>query len=172
MLPTLTADKLLARDQRLAFDCVRGFLALMLVVLHMGQHHIGVLPEAWMHQRLISVGMFFTLSGFLVTRSVLQKPVFDRLSFAKARVKRIYPAYLICILFALGISDARDLLEKPIGWTAAISSLISHCLMHGSMASPPVFSHHSGRSRMSGVSMPSSSAWQVCCAPRAGGCRC
>jgi len=144
MSPSPTADLHLLRDQRTAFDCVRGVLAFMLVILHMGQLDIGVLPDAWMHQRLISVGIFFTLSGFLVTRSMLLKPSFDRLAFAKARVQRIYPSYLLCLFFALTISDANDLFGVPVG--AAVGNLLSHLTLthawfdgHSSGILPPLW---------------------------------
>jgi len=124
MTPPPSAGSLLARDQRTTFDCLRGILALMLVVLHMGQLDIGVLPDAWMHQRLISVGIFFTLSGFLVTRSVLRTPVFDHWGFAKGRVQRIAPPYLLCVFFALTVTDAGELLGAPLGWS--LGNLFSH----------------------------------------------
>lgn len=122
--PSAALNSRLSSDRRFTFDCLRGALAFLLVLLHMAQMDLVPLPQAWTHQRLISVGLFFTLSGFLVTWSMLQKPTFDRLAFAKARVQRIAPSYLLCILFALTISDASELFNKPLGW--AMGNLFSH----------------------------------------------
>jgi peptidoglycan/LPS O-acetylase OafA/YrhL len=46
-----------------------------------------------------AVYVFFAISGFLVTASVLRKPGFRR--YAWHRFRRIYPAYLLCILLSV-----------------------------------------------------------------------
>lgn len=122
--PAFVARPSLQADQHLAFDALRGFIALLLVLLHMSQARIEALPTGWMHQRLVSVAIFFTLSGFLVTRSVLRGGVFDRSSFAWARCRRILPPYFILLFFTIAVVDADDLIEKPLGW--AMGNLASH----------------------------------------------
>lgn len=117
----------LQADQHVAFDALRGLLALMLVLLHMSQSRIEALPTGWMHQRLVSVALFFTLSGFLVTRSVLRGASFDRRSFTWARCRRILPPYFILLFFAIAVVDADDLIEKPLGW--AMGNLASHATL-------------------------------------------
>jgi peptidoglycan/LPS O-acetylase OafA/YrhL len=47
----------------------------------------------------VAVLLFFAISGFLVTSSYLRHP--NLLRFVAARVLRIYPAYVICLIVAL-----------------------------------------------------------------------
>ncbi|MGB0132316.1 acyltransferase family protein [Dokdonella sp.] len=49
----------------------------------------------------IGVCVFFALSGCLITRSWLRNPRIFR--FIRARILRIYPAYLVCLLLTVGL---------------------------------------------------------------------
>lgn len=103
--------------QRLSFDSLRGLIALLLVVQHMGQCGFSVVPQAYTHQRFVSVAIFFTLSGFLITRSVLRPAVFVPPDFLRGRVRRIFPPYLICLLFMVVMVEPGFLLHDPAGVT-------------------------------------------------------
>ncbi|MEP6881735.1 MAG: acyltransferase family protein [Dokdonella sp.] len=52
----------------------------------------------------VGVCIFFALSGCLISRSWLRSPSLMR--FAGARLLRIYPAYLICLLLCVGLFGA------------------------------------------------------------------
>lgn len=49
----------------------------------------------------VAVLLFFAISGFLVTNSYLRQPRLPR--FAAARVLRIYPAYVVCLLVTVAL---------------------------------------------------------------------
>ena len=49
----------------------------------------------------VAVLLFFAISGFLVTNSYLRRP--HLLRFAAARVLRIYPAYIVCLLVTVAL---------------------------------------------------------------------
>lgn len=74
--PDAIDDPGLAR--RVAFDSLRGVLALLLVLLHMAQQHITVLPQALTHQCQISVR--------IPTHSSLARSFGD--SFSETRMMR------------------------------------------------------------------------------------
>ena len=69
----------------------------------------------------ISVDLFFILSGFLVTRSFMQRDRFGE--FFVARALRIYPALIVCVLFCVVLGacistlPAFDYLASRKTWT-------------------------------------------------------
>lgn len=76
-----------------ALDGLRG-IAIMLV---MGYHFGGILPWGW-----IGVDLFFVLSGFLITRVLIARPlnIKSLLIFYWNRIVRILPAcYLVLFIF-------------------------------------------------------------------------
>ncbi|MFM7180055.1 MAG: acyltransferase family protein [Verrucomicrobiales bacterium] len=113
-----------SQARRVAFDSLRGVLALLLVLLHMGQQRIAVIPQNFTHQRQLSVGIFFTISGFFVAYSLLKKPEFDRPGFIRSRCRRILPAYFACLLVSIGMVSADVIIGDPPG--EALGNLLSH----------------------------------------------
>jgi len=51
----------------------------------------------------IGVSLFFVLSGFCIHLAFLRKPTFSLGKFYRARFWRIYPAYLLALLFCAGL---------------------------------------------------------------------
>lgn len=45
----------------------------------------------------LGVELFYVLSGYFITKAILSPSQFDPTQFLKARVTRIYPAYLVCL---------------------------------------------------------------------------
>ncbi|WP_284361230.1 acyltransferase family protein, partial [Candidatus Phycosocius spiralis] len=85
------------------FDGVRIVLAFIVVFAHLAS-----LTQAPEFSRFLllfnsdfAVKGFFSISGFLVTQSYLNSTT--KLDFARKRIRRIYPAYVIAILLCLMI---------------------------------------------------------------------
>ncbi len=55
----------------------------------------------------VGVSLFFVLSGFCIHLAFLRKPVFSPGAFYRARFRRIYPAYLLALLFFAVLEHAR-----------------------------------------------------------------
>lgn len=111
-------------------DLLRGGLAIMVLVAHALEStlllvKVSALPN-WMAVTLGHGGFwvngFFVLSGFCIHRSIMAQRIQDTrpwaVSYAMARLTRLYPLYLIALVLALMIS----------GWPGG-GSLISHLLM-------------------------------------------
>lgn len=68
----------------------------------------------------LGVGVFFVLSGFLVTQSWLARP--SVVPYAAARVLRIYPALVAATIFTMVVAGAtgalpwREYLASPVTW--------------------------------------------------------
>ncbi len=124
-MTTLLPPRLaLSTAQRLSFDSLRGLIAFLLVIQHMGQCGFAVVPPGYTHQRLVSVAIFFTLSGFLITRCVLQPAVFQPWNFMKRRAARIFPPYLICLLFMVLLFAPSFLVNESLSDT--LGNVASH----------------------------------------------
>ncbi len=97
------------------FDAIRLAAASQVVLLHAIVHlHLPVHPVARdLLERVPGVPIFFVLSGFLVSQSYERSPSLG--VYAWHRVRRIYPALLVCLAvslasaFAVGfrVSDGR-----------------------------------------------------------------
>lgn len=68
-----------------ALDGVRGIAALAVMAFH-----LGLLPIGWM-----GVQVFFVLSGYLITKSLIDRPGRPLLSFYGARASRLLPVMLV-----------------------------------------------------------------------------
>ena len=85
-----------------AFAFLRLTLALLVVVSHcfrlggFGSDPLAKVAGAQHTIGLVSVGMFFVLSGFLISRSALRSA--STVRFLWHRVLRIFPGYWICLL--------------------------------------------------------------------------
>lgn len=83
---------------------LRFFAALHVVMYHLGQAHLGWAP-AWIRNiaatGYVSVGLFFVLSGFILTYTYADPETGfrgERRDYLRARVARIYPVYLLSLL--------------------------------------------------------------------------
>lgn len=91
---------------RPALDGVRG-LAILLVLLD----HVGLLPGAGP----VGVTVFFTLSGFLITRVIIEAREAGRWSFGwffGNRMARLFPALAVCVT---GVTAWWVLSGRPVG---------------------------------------------------------
>ncbi|WP_088330116.1 acyltransferase [Lacimicrobium sp. SS2-24] len=52
----------------------------------------------------LGVDLFFVLSGYLIYGSVLDKKIFSSLSYAKRRIQRIYPTFLVVFIVYIVLS--------------------------------------------------------------------
>lgn len=89
-------------------DGLRAIAVLMVLVNH--------LRSDWLPGGFVGVDVFFVLSGFVVTRSLLQRPsqgmARDLAGFYARRVVRILPALLVCVV----ITAACSVLLIPEAW--------------------------------------------------------
>ncbi|MGL4233588.1 MAG: acyltransferase family protein [Casimicrobium sp.] len=65
-----------------------------------------------------AVACFFIVSGYLVTRSFTERAIDPRgvISFVTARVLRIFPAYIVCLVFTLFLGAAVTTLSATDYW--------------------------------------------------------
>lgn len=123
------------RVRLVGLDGVRGFLALCVIVVHVTAHfspsilratHVEVLGQA--------IVVFFVMSGMLIymqfAKAILagQDPLAPLRGYLKARVLRIFPAYLLIftianVLGALYVDNAMVVQSRgSVGGTGAITS--------------------------------------------------
>lgn len=76
----------------------------------------------------VAVLLFFAISGFLVTSSYLRQP--QLLRFVAARVLRIYPAYVICLVVALLVTGLcftslprAEFFASPVTWSYLLHNM-------------------------------------------------
>lgn len=84
------------------FDLLRLLAALLVVIGHMNYTYFGK-PSDWFswlsgiqHGAFLGVGIFFAISGYLVTQSRWRSN--SIVSFAWKRALRIFPALIVCVL--------------------------------------------------------------------------
>ena len=104
------------------FDLIRLFAAAQVVIVH-GVDHLGVRGVDRFID-LISyfpgVPIFFTISGFLISKSWERSP--DYKSYFRNRLLRIYPALWVCLFFTITIfitSGVRFDFGEFAAWLAA-----------------------------------------------------
>lgn len=94
-----------------SLDALRGVAVLAVVGYHMTTSPALVELFSPVAKTLLSMGglgveLFYVLSGYFITKSVLGMPEFDQAQFLQARVRRIYPAYLVCLAVCLAVAVA------------------------------------------------------------------
>ncbi len=95
-------------------DAWRGFAALWVVMLHVSLVGIPAPIYAFSQFGLLGVPMFFVISGYCIASAAVRslnapQPVAH---FLRARVRRIYPPYILASLVAAGLSAALSLLIR------------------------------------------------------------
>jgi len=105
------------------FDLIRLFAALQ-VVVHHSMTHFGVNTNSAFYELsniLPGVPIFFFISGFLISKSYEKNHAL--VEYAQNRVLRIFPALIVCTLFAVGsvyitgyFSDKHISLIKMLIW--------------------------------------------------------
>jgi peptidoglycan/LPS O-acetylase OafA/YrhL len=89
------------QKHRLDFEFLRGFAVLIVFLFH---YNKPIFPFYF-----VGVDIFFLISGYVITQSILQKNNFNLFEFYVKRIKRIYPALffilLVFILYYLFLHD-------------------------------------------------------------------
>lgn len=113
-----------------AVDSLRGIAAAMVVLYHMDQCGMSIFPRSVVVLGALGVNLFFTLSGFLIARSVLLPATFSHRRFLSNRSLRILPNYFVCCLIMLLVVEPRTLAHAT--FSELMFDLASHAtLMHG-----------------------------------------
>jgi len=82
------------KNKRLDFEFLRGFSVIIVFLFHYNNQ---VFPYYF-----VGVDLFFLISGYVITKSILLKKNFNLFEFYLKRIKRIYPALItILIIFFL-----------------------------------------------------------------------
>lgn len=112
------------------FDIVRVSLAFIVVLGHLSS--LTQSPELTFFSSIFNsdfaVKGFFSISGFLVTKSYLSNNNIS--TYANKRFRRIYPAYIVCILFCilLGACCTTLSLAEFVTHYATLKYLISNAI--------------------------------------------
>jgi peptidoglycan/LPS O-acetylase OafA/YrhL len=98
------------KDRNLLIDCIRGFSILIVIAQHGALDALPaqyLIPIRYIVKGYYGVVIFFTISGFLITRNALRR--YDRLSridfgqFYAMRVARIIPCLLLFLTTMVGL---------------------------------------------------------------------
>lgn len=95
-----------------ALDAVRALAAIAVVAAHVFQlFALRGVYIGWARPGDVGVYVFFVLSGFLITRSVLQPTRFSTRSYLIRRAARLLPLYYLSLLLSLTLVDPTPLLS-------------------------------------------------------------
>lgn len=107
-------------------DALRGIAALLVIWLHVSEVFVRISPEtaaqgtalydvAWsVDVGKIGVVIFFSISGFVICRSLNGDIIKGSKKFLIRRLLRLYPAFWVSIV--LGLFSIWWLFDKPFGW--------------------------------------------------------
>ncbi len=108
MLPAARLNTLLQRNQN-SLDFIRFVAAIMVIFSHAFPLSLGMDfqrydPMVWLTNSqatsgTVAVNIFFVISGFLITASMVQSQ--NALTYLKARFLRIYPGLLVVVLLTM-----------------------------------------------------------------------
>lgn len=78
----------------------------------------------------IGVDLFFVLSGYLIYGTVISKPTFAPVNYAKRRIQRIYPTFLFVLALYLILSFVFPNESKlPQGLTSSVIYIVQNALL-------------------------------------------
>ena len=122
-------------------------IAVTAVVLY----HLGI---AWIPGGFLGVDLFFVISGYVITRLILdsinQSSALDLRAFYAARLRRIYPAFIfmvVCTIIFIGVwapeAIKRFLSDLPYALTGSINWLLvaRHQDYFEAVGRPPLLQH-------------------------------
>ena len=105
-----------------ALDGLRGIAVLLVLAVH-SEHPIS--HKAWLSWGWIGVDLFFVLSGFLITRILLNARASERYfkSFYVRRILRIWPVYFSFLLFVYACARTGLVREhiSGVGWASLLT---------------------------------------------------
>ena len=117
-------------NRSVALDACRGVAVLAVLAYHLKE--FGFYPSLpapftiWPACGMFGVDLFYVLSGFFITQAIIRPKTWQQGVFLRARISRIYPAYL----FSLFIVVAARIGE---GAVAISPNLITNILLHVTM---------------------------------------
>lgn len=98
-------------------DGLRALAVLAVILNH--------LNPAWLPGGWLGVDIFFVISGYVITRSLAERPCSDgralALNFWRRRIQRLLPALIVCVLLtslALRLVDPSPGQRLGVGWRA------------------------------------------------------
>ena len=83
-----------------ALTGLRTLLALSIVFFHFTPPHMGLLYPI-IDNGFVFVGFFFLMSGYILSYNYAERPNLDKRDFWVARFSRLYPVYLLALVFSL-----------------------------------------------------------------------
>ncbi len=120
--------------QKNAFGFLRLFLAVAVIVGHcypvagLEGEPVGVLTDGRHHLGSLAVGMFFVLSGFLITRSAVRSPALGR--FVWHRFLRIFPGYWVCLVVSAFVIAPVMVMSEGGDWATPIFAVKNSALRY------------------------------------------
>lgn len=120
-----------------ALDGLRGLGALLVMVVHYIYRGPSLYPEIGQPIEGVqfisyAIGMFFVVSGFVITMSLRSTTV---TRFAASRAIRLYPAYWACLLITFGVVAVAGLPGREVTLSEA---LINLTMLQSYLGVPPV----------------------------------
>lgn len=122
----------------LPMEGLRGIAVLLVFFVH---YSSGMAPyfgpkgkDLWWIAGIHEIGnsgvdLFFVLSGFLIYKAVIHRPINYR-KYAYRRIERIYPVFLAVLLLYVLLSYAFPHLSRiPMGWPDAFAYLMANVLL-------------------------------------------
>lgn len=128
--PALMNNKTEVGSRSTALDACRGIAVLGVILHHL--RAFDIIPDltgpfaTWPAYGMFGVDLFYVLSGFFITQAILRPTTWNPSGFLRARVTRIYPAY-ICSLAVIVISGIL------LGQISANQHLAANVVLHISM---------------------------------------
>ena len=83
-----------------ALTGLRTVLAVNIMLFHFTPPHVGFLAPL-IDNAYVFVGFFFLISGFVLAYNYADRPVLSKRTFYLARLSRVYPVYLLALVFSI-----------------------------------------------------------------------
>ncbi|CAN5433387.1 acyltransferase [soil metagenome] len=93
-------------NRSIALDACRGIAVITVIAYHLSS--FGMLPQsslfvAWLACGMFGVDFFYVLSGFFITQAILRPRSWKPDVFLRARINRIYPAFVFSLLLIVAL---------------------------------------------------------------------
>lgn len=124
-------------NRSIALDACRAFAVLGVILHHLKAFDIISVPmeplSNWPAYGMFGVDLFYVLSGFFITQAVIRPTSWSSGNFLRARVTRIYPAYLfsLLVLVAVGLFFGQQVLNQYLVVNVLLHISMLHNFMPG-----------------------------------------
>ncbi len=102
-------------------DAVRGVAVLGVFIYHLAGQIPWLGGQLWTAAGMFGVDLFYVLSGYFITANIIGVSVWSAGRFVRARVTRIYPAYLLSIGVVLAAKSALGMVRLDASWIRPLS---------------------------------------------------